>query len=279
MNNLPQTKASPPARITWGLIWSDFLNVINFEKGVFFTIKGLFLRPKETIDDYLYGNRNLHANPLRFLIFSTAIATLLNFYLIIKPSMDDGVLSTTEDGSVFNTGAAFGESVEISFSDENLNETEGQLPASVKEKKKKLTPEQKQLIVQDSMQTLFSWMDKFTFSMVPIFALVTFLFFRKIGYNYTENLVINAFMISITNVIGMVMIFPSYFSPVIGGTILTGLSTIFMLYFMYRVFEVSSFGSFMKLLGAFLLSYFLFFLVMAFFLMYVIFNSMQGVGN
>jgi len=124
---------------------------------------------------------------------------------------------------------------------------------------------------------LFSWMDKITFAMVPIFALFSFLFFKNTGYNYTENLVINAFMISVNNVIGIVTVPITLMDSNIGSAISTLLSSVFMVYFTFKVFASGSVGSFFRTLLSFLISYLMFFLLMVGFILVMIYTSLSGV--
>jgi uncharacterized membrane protein len=282
MDNLPKKDSNTPKRITWNLIWSDFLNVINFEKGVFFSIKGLILKPKETVDDFLYGNRGIHANPIRFLLFSTAVITLLNFYLIIQPNLEKGTFTQTENGSFYDLGKQMGgkavsleftENEEVTKNENQDNSNPNEQAEVTKIKDEKLSKKDQQRVVKESMDKLFSWMDKLTFAMVPIFAIFTFLFFRKTSYNFTENLAINAFMISITNVLGIVFIIPSYFFPMIGGAILTSVTTIYMIVFIYKVFANKGFGGLFKSVVTMIISYFVFLILMGSALIYFVFDS------
>jgi hypothetical protein len=276
MNKLPENQSNAPARITWSLIGSDLLEVLNLEKGIFYTIKGLFLTPKATIDDYLYGNRSQHANPLRFLIFSTALATLLNFYFVFQPAMDNGAYLSTQNDSLFDSGEAFGESVFVAVTDKEKADKED-ISTQEKAEKARLKKEKKEEVLNIAMNALFSWMDKITFAMVPIFALFSFLFFKNAGYNYTENLVINAFMISVNNVIGIVFVPITLMDSNIGSAFSTLLSSVFMVYFTFKVFASGSVGSFFRTLLSFLISYFLFFLLMVGFILVMIYTSLEGV--
>ena len=284
MEKSPEKLNNTPKRITWGLIWGDVLNVINFEKGVFFTIKGLFLHPKQTVDDYLYGNRSLHANPLRFLIFSTAIFTLLNIYLVIKPSMDQGAFNQTDQGYMYDLGKEMGGSVNHSLTNDSSNTiiTDSVIADTVNVSIKKavntttnkeFSKEREARVLKESMDNLFNWMDKFTFAMVPIFALFTFLFFKNSGYNYTENLVNSAYMTSVTNVIGIVLIAPSYLWPVTGGIVVMLFTFGYMIYFIYTVFAIKGASGFFKSVMTFFLSYFLFLLLIGGAFIYFILDS------
>ena len=275
MNKLPESQANQPARITWNLIGSDVLDVLNFEKGIFYTIKGLFLTPKATIDDYLYGNRSQHANPLRFLIFSTALATILSFYFVFQPAMENGTYLSTQNDSYFNSGEEFGESVFANETDQDKEKVEN--PTSKEDvEKDRIKKERKDEAYKDAMTALFTWMDKLTFAMVPIFALFSFLFFKKMEYNYTENLVIIAFMISVTNILGIITTPLTVLDPNVGGAISTFSSFGFMIYFTFKVFASGSVGSFFRTLLSFTISYLMFFFLMVGFFIVAVYISLTG---
>lgn len=272
MNNLPQNDFDTPKRITWASTWSDVLDVIDFEKGILLTIKELVLKPKNTVNDYLYGNRSKYANPLRFLLFSTAIITLLNFYLVFQPSIDKGLFSYTDtENSIIVDFNADSTTLSNDIKVEASKSTEG-IVLNNKSANNNLQ-EEGQEVVQNAINELFNWMDKFTFAMVPIFSIFTFWFFRKTKYNYTENLVINAFMISVTNVIGIFFVIPSYYFSSVGGTIMVIISSGFTLYFTFKVFSDNSVKGALKVLAAFVISYALYFLMMIGFLLGMILNS------
>ncbi|MGB0806983.1 MAG: DUF3667 domain-containing protein [Salibacteraceae bacterium] len=273
MSQLPKQQEHGPKRVTWGLIWGDFLNVINFERGVLLTIKGLFLHPKRTVDDYLYGNRPIHANPLRFLLFSTAIVTLLNFYLILKPTVDNGDYKVTGSGLTFDVNKGLGKSINLDFS--NIDSTKSDTSVVKKDLENRIDEADQRKVLNESLRNLFSWMDKFTFALVPIFAIFTFLFFRSAGYNFTENLVIIAFMVSMTNVMGIVLIVPTFLSPTIGGSISSLTTLVYTIIYINKVFAINGFAGWIKTFVATILSYFLYVIVVGSFLIYFVFDSLD----
>lgn len=59
-------------------------SLINFEKGFFYTVKELILRPGETIQEFLFENRRKHIKPLVFLIFTSIIFTLITYLFGIE---------------------------------------------------------------------------------------------------------------------------------------------------------------------------------------------------
>ncbi|UTW68041.1 DUF3667 domain-containing protein [bacterium SCSIO 12643] len=254
MENLPRQNDQKPSRITWAAIWTDFLSVMNFERGVLYTLRGLLQNPKQTIDEYLYESRWNHANPMRLLIFSTALLTLLNYYFILVPNMNQGNFNFQNVGS-YEMGESLGK---------GLSELEEDMGLDIK-KKPKFSKEEmekkKQEMVKLVMDRVFQYMDKFTFSLVPIFAFFTFFFFRKSGYNYTENLVINAFMISEINVMNLLTVAPTVWYPIITSLIGSIAMMVFTMYYIMNVFGASGIWGFIKAIFAMTFSYIVYALV------------------
>jgi len=242
MSNLPEQNNSSIPRITWGQIWKNFLIVINFERGLFFTIKGLIIAPKNTIDNYLYKTRTQYVNPLRFLVFTTAIFTLLSYYMY-------------QSGN-YVTSVEFGEGVIAGMNhSKNTND-----PAKIDDATKSITAQdtisdKKKKKINSVLDNVSSSMDKFTFLMIPIISAFTFLFFRKTGYNYVENLVINSFLTSVLNVFGIIMLIPIILYTTIGTIVLPVVSIGFNYYFFVKVYTVHNFWEHIKVIFSIIFSY------------------------
>jgi len=58
-------------RIDGKYIWSEISSVLNFDKGIFYTIKELFIRPGKTVREFLIYDRKRIVKPLIFVIFSS----------------------------------------------------------------------------------------------------------------------------------------------------------------------------------------------------------------
>ena len=56
-------------RITFASLMGFILSILNFEKGILFSIKELILRPRIVIEEYLKRDRKKLVNPIRFLCF------------------------------------------------------------------------------------------------------------------------------------------------------------------------------------------------------------------
>jgi len=84
-------------RIDGKYIWREFVSVLIFEKGILYTLKELFLRPGDTIREFLLYDRNKLVKPIAFLIFCTLaliiIHEIFSLTTITEPQnmSDDGI--------------------------------------------------------------------------------------------------------------------------------------------------------------------------------------------
>lgn len=58
-------------RINGKYIWSEISSILNFDKGIFYTIKELFIRPGKTVRKFLIYDRKRIVKPIIFVIFSS----------------------------------------------------------------------------------------------------------------------------------------------------------------------------------------------------------------
>ena len=65
------TESNTLRRIDGIYIWSEIISVFNFEKGLFYTIKELFIRPGKTVREFLLYDRKRIVKPIIFVIFSS----------------------------------------------------------------------------------------------------------------------------------------------------------------------------------------------------------------
>jgi hypothetical protein len=216
-------------RITTKSLFADFLAVMNLERGVFYTIKGLIMKPSSTNQDYFFGDRRRHAHPLRMLVFTSAIAALLTITLVER----------TDGGMNFS-----------------INE----VPVEMDQYFADLTPEEqsKKMAEQQLATTFMAFVKKnlnFVYLlMVPIAALFSALFFMKKGFNFAEHLVVNAFMAGINNFIYIIFFIAVWFwAPAFA--IYTVVVILFNFYFYMTVYKSKSLAGFFKSLGTLFFTY------------------------
>lgn len=86
-------------RINGHYIKHEIQHLFHFEKGIFYTIKELLIRPGKSVRDFLTENRNRLVKPIFFIIVTSLIYTLVSNYFHIEEeyvnNLNDRKLSTT----------------------------------------------------------------------------------------------------------------------------------------------------------------------------------------
>lgn len=71
-------------RIDGKYIWREIISILNFDKGIFYTIKEIFLRPGKTIREFLLYDRKRLVKPILFIIITSLIYAIINHYFKIE---------------------------------------------------------------------------------------------------------------------------------------------------------------------------------------------------
>ncbi|MEM7551915.1 MAG: DUF3667 domain-containing protein [Bacteroidota bacterium] len=182
-------------RITLKETILDALSAFNLERGLLYTVKLLFSRPGHLIRSYLNEGRFQIFNVFRLLFLTTALSITLIY---------------VSDFSEFLGGI-----------EEGWNNYEYDEQASQK--------------INDLQKVFFEWYNLLLWIAIPIYALFSFIFNRKSGYNYAEHMVMQSFYVSGMN-IGYVVVL--LLGLVITGT--PGLSLTLLLFLVYYFWMLSS---------------------------------------
>lgn len=67
-------------RIDGHFVWHELMHVLHLEKGIFYTIRELLLRPSVTIRSYLHEDRSRLVKPLLFLILCSLAYSLVGYF-------------------------------------------------------------------------------------------------------------------------------------------------------------------------------------------------------
>lgn len=157
-------ETNTPPRITMQTISDYFLGIFNLERGLFYTIRELMLRPGEAIHNFLFTEKRImHIKPMNFLILTVSVGIFLTLQTL--ENLDGEVIS---DG-IFNVGE--------------------QQDPEVKE------------IVGIVNGWISKYFNVFQMLKIPFIALTTFLLFKKAKLNYAEHLVINSYILGFSTVI------------------------------------------------------------------------------
>ena len=74
-------------RISLKSIWKQLLEIINFERGIFYTIWKLIVSPGKSIRLFLFEDRSKLVKPFKFLIIMVAFVALIE-YLFLSNEVD-----------------------------------------------------------------------------------------------------------------------------------------------------------------------------------------------
>lgn len=130
------------------------------DKGILFLMKELFTRPGHAIREYNEGKRKKYFNPITFLL----IVSALQIFAAKKIQIFEHY--TTAIGAVVS---------QVAPSEKDRDE--------IKQEIKQRTEKPLALVMENTKLI--------TLLFIPMLALLTWLFFRKSGVNYAENLVLN----------------------------------------------------------------------------------------
>lgn len=216
-------------RLTVGRIWNNLVDqFFGWDNKYLRTIKCLLLRPETVIRPYLNGTRKKFVAPFTFLAIGTAVAMLV-FNQFSEEYME---MAHTLSG------------VEYDFIENRLNTPE-QI-ASFEAQKASQTE------MNDKIQgSILKYFNIITFLMVPFYALIAFLVFRK-PYNYGEHLVIAAFVQGFTFVISLFFFLASIFIHPAIFSLSMLFSILYYLHAYKRIYDLTlgrTFIKFLKFLG------------------------------
>lgn len=89
-------------RINGDYIVQEIGQVLNFEKGIFYTIRELLLRPGENVKKFITEDRSRLIKPILFIIVSSLIYSIINnFFNIEDAYVKYGGLEASSVGKIF----------------------------------------------------------------------------------------------------------------------------------------------------------------------------------
>ncbi len=75
-------------RIDRKYILSELISILNLEKGIFYTIKEILIRPGKSVQHFIQKDRNKLVKPITFVIFCSLIYTIAQQYLVNNDFLD-----------------------------------------------------------------------------------------------------------------------------------------------------------------------------------------------
>ena len=84
-------------KINWHYILAEIQGVFMLERGFLFTVKELLLRPGENIRRFLLRDRKRLIKPIVFLILSSLVYTLINYYFPFEAKYMEPIATAPEN--------------------------------------------------------------------------------------------------------------------------------------------------------------------------------------
>ena len=218
-------QAAATGKFTWKSLILALLHALDFEHGILYIFRELWLRPRQLVFGYISGKRANVLSPIKFMLVSIAIITALHYL----------------------------------YNDEDLG--------------------LKTVMMNGVEQNINLWtttsLSLFHLIVLPFYALITRLFFRKWNLSLPEHFVLNMFVLGQSNCVEFivlaifcwvpnVVLYSSVFSMVLPG----------YLYFMMS--KPKTVGALFKSFSVGVVSLFMFMLVII--LLTVLFLSLSGGG-
>ncbi len=205
-------------RISWKSLTESFLEQLNLERGLGYTVKQLLLRPRMAIEEYLFEDRHRMVKPLGFLLLVVAIAAYLSSFLL---SFD------TDIGALIANDAAFSR-----------------------------LPEDIQSLIIRFFNLSQQYFNLFLMSNIPTTTLATYLIFRDQDLNFPEHLVINVYIFSIQTLL-IIPLIPFMVKVPLLSLLILVLNIGFMYYALTKIFRQSWRDGALKTLVVFIFAQFL----------------------
>lgn len=205
-------------RISWKSLTGHFLEQLNLERGLGYTVKQLLLRPRIAIQEYLFEDRHRMVKPLGFLLLVVAIAAYLSSFLLDFEN-DLGPLMAKDP---------FFQS----------------LPEDVRN-----------LFIQ-FFNLSQQYFNLFLMSNIPTTTLATYLLFREKQLNFPEHLVINVYIFSVQTLMILPLI-PFMVKVPLLSILLLIINVSYFYYALTKIFQESWKAGAIKTLVVFILAQFL----------------------
>lgn len=211
-------------RLTTRMLLREVWNTVtNLERGFFFTLRELWLRPGETMRHYWDGARVNYYPPLRFVFIIVAVSTALMFL----SGFYDKVVTDAQQG------------IYGGFNNEEQDPRVVEMQAKFQQQIKKYT-------------------HVLALLMMPFVAFFTRLFFRKHGRNFAEHLVAVAYFTAAITAISIfsyafLLIFPEQIGYLIPFSFLITFG--FFTYAFRRTFQTGWWSALWKSVLSYLLGY------------------------
>ena len=90
--------AAKPKRIDSHYIIAEIKNLFYLEKGFFYTIRELLIKPGQSVREYISADRHKLVKPITFLLLTSLIYTLINYFFHIDEDYTNEIIGENAAG-------------------------------------------------------------------------------------------------------------------------------------------------------------------------------------
>jgi len=218
--------------------WTQFTDL---DKGFFTLLRDLVLRPGVVAREYIAGKRRKHFGPLNFyLIMGTALILSVNVTEWIhahdRAANENSGNAPSEErpstGSVIETPAQTTPSIGEPTSEPSASDHDN--PDNTATSSESRIPARREAVSHFWSQ----YSDVVSIAAAPFICLFFWLFYRHIGFNYTELLVACLYMIGFTD-----LVYALVFSP-LTAVVSSSSTTTYVMTGIFKLFEIGYFTYF-----------------------------------
>ena len=229
------TRTRDIKRLTFRNLMSEIGEAFNLNRGLIYTIKNLTIRPAQTIKAYLDTERDLVMSPFKYFFFIVGITLFIASLNGYFDMMDEQFFKNSFE-------AGYGKEV----TDQKVVDIQNQLTE----------------YISNIIQNYYIKYQNFWYALTMLFtSWLSWLFFKKSGYNFIEHLAINTFTFSHTYLLYFLMVifkFNDGYSTSIYMIIYMGYS----IFVFKRLFGQSTGKTILKGITAYLLSMLIYMLLL-----------------
>jgi hypothetical protein len=202
-----------------GIFGHDFIHsVFHLDKGFLYTFKMLFTKPGFFIKEYLEGKRVKYFNYFTMILILIAIGHFANKYSPIRyTDLMKNSINKSDTGKLkIDTAALIGKKSSLNFEDIKLLQVK--IDSLKKREGVKGTIQAK---IAEEQQKIFESFDRFPkenpklfyIILLPIYTIVTFMWFYKSKLNFSEQLILNIYKTCADIVVGILITLGFYIYP------------------------------------------------------------------
>ncbi|MEO1517393.1 MAG: DUF3667 domain-containing protein [Bacteroidota bacterium] len=157
---------------------SAISNIFNLEKGLWYTVKMLFISPGQVVRDYVNGRTQPYFPPFRYALIFIALAAFANLGLGVYDSQMDQIIDQCKKIGMYSTPE---------------DEAQG----------------------REIMKFMTNFLNFIPFLLLPFLSLSSYVLFKREKWYYAEHMALNTFLLGHVSLLGIFNTLLVYFVPAV----------------------------------------------------------------